>query len=235
MSIRERTELDDSVPALDLMRMVERQVPLDVLFPVLDSAPPVPGRWLTPRQAAARAGCTLSMVHDMRADGGTAAVEAFAPDIVLSVRFSYLFRRSTIAMAKGGILNVHPGPLPGYRGLYAPFWQMLRGHETLRCTVHLVDSGIDTGPVLSIVEVPVAPGRSLFWNATQLYLAGAARAVDYILGGLPEAVPQNPALAASNGFPAPADFARFHEAGSSLVRGSDYRELLLPFVGAAAT
>lgn len=232
MSVRDRTELDDRIPELDLMRMVERQVPLEILFTALDASPRLPGRLATPRQLAAEAGCPLTLVHGMGAEGGTAAVEAFAPDLVLSVRFSYLFRRSTIALASAGIINVHPGPLPSYRGLYAPFWQMLRGHQALRCTVHLVDSGIDTGPVLAIEEVPLTPGRSLLWHATQLYLAGAERAVEHILGGLPRPVPQDPALAGQNGFPEPEDFARFAAAGFSLARGGDVRDLLLPFVAA---
>lgn len=231
MSVRDRTALDDGIPELDLMRMIERQVPLDILFPLLDAAPPHPGRFLTPKQSAAAAGCPLTLIHDMTPEGGTRTLEAFEPDLILSIRFSYLFRRSTIAKAKAGIINVHPGPLPGYRGLYAPFWQMLRGQTTLRCTVHLVDPGIDTGPVLSIEEIPLVPARSLFWHATQMYLAGARRALHYIKDGLPHAAPQDPSAAGKNGFPAPEDFARFAAAGFSLVRGGDYRDLLLPFVG----
>ena len=234
MSVRERPEVDDAIPELDLMRLVERQAPLDLLFPALDAAPPPaplpPGRMMTPKHLAARHNCPLTLIRDMTPAGGTAAIEAFGADMILSVRFSYLFRRSTIAQAAAGIINVHPGPLPGYRGLYAPFWQMVRGQQTLRCTVHLVDPGIDTGPVLSIEETPLTPGRSLLWHAMQLYLAGAARAVEYIRHGLPPARPQNPALAGKNGFPAPEDFARFTAAGFSLVRGGDFRDLMLPFV-----
>lgn len=234
MSVRDRTELDDRIPELDMMRMVERQVPLDIVFPLLDAHPPRPGCFATPRQLAAQAGCPLTLIHDMRPDGGTATIEAFGADLILSIRFSYLFRTSTIAQTQGRIINVHPGPLPGYRGLYAPFWQMLRGNQTLCCTVHLVDRGVDTGPVLSIESVPLVPGRSLFWHATQLYLAGAARAVEYIQHGLPAPIPQDPALAGKNDFPTPEDFARFTAAGFSLVRGGDYRDLLLPFLQPSA-
>jgi len=209
MSVRDRVELDDSIPELDLMRMVERQVPLNLLFPALDSGAATMAM-ATPRGVAALTGRPLVLVGDMTREGGVALIEGFAPEMILSVRFSYLFRRSTIAMAQGGIINVHPGPLPEYRGLYAPFWQMTRGNPTLRCTVHLVDPGIDTGPLLSI--------------------AGAAWAVDTILSGLPTPTPQDPACAGSNPFPAPGDFARFTAQGFSLIRGGDYQELLRPFV-----
>lgn len=229
MSVRDRVELDDSVPELDLMRMVERQIPLNILFPLLD-ARATPMQMATPNQVAETTGRPITLVRDMTLQGGVADLEAFAPDLILSIRFSYLFKRTTIAMAKAGIINVHPGPLPGYRGLYAPFWQMIRGHDTLRCTVHLVDAGIDTGPVLAIEDVPLVPTRSLFWHATQLYLAGAARAVDAILNGLPQSQPQDPIFAGSNGFPTSQDFARFGAKGFSPVRGGDYQDLLLPFV-----
>ena len=230
MSVRDRTAVDDAVLELDMMRLLERQMPLEVLFPLLDSAPPVAGRFLTPRQATAQAGCSLTLVHDMTAGGGLDAIEAFGAELILSVRFSYLFKRSTIEQARAGIINVHPGPLPRYRGLYAPFWQMLGGQTALRCTVHLVDPGVDTGPVLSIEEVPLVRERSLLWHATQLYLAGASRALSYIKDGMPAAVAQDPAQAGKFGFPSPEDFARFRAQGFSLVRGGDYRDLVLPFV-----
>ena len=233
MSVRDRVELDDNVPELDLMRLVERQIPLNVLFPLLDASN-MPRQMATPHQVAATTARPLTLVHDMTRQGGVADIEAFTPDLILSVRFSYLFKRSTIATATAGIINVHPGPLPGYRGLYAPFWQMIRGHDTLRCTVHLVDDGIDTGPVLSIEDVTLVPGRSMLWHATQLYLAGADRAVDYILNGLPHPQPQDPALAGSNAFPTAQDFARFGAKGFSLVRGGDYQSLLLPFTTPAS-
>jgi methionyl-tRNA formyltransferase len=45
-----------------------------------------------------------------------------------------------------GILNFHPGKLPEYRGCSAPEWQLLHGNPVV-CTCHLIDEGIDTGPV----------------------------------------------------------------------------------------
>ena len=47
-----------------------------------------------------------------------------------------------------GILNFHPGDLPGYRGCSAPEWQIYEGNEVI-CTCHLIDEGIDTGGVIS--------------------------------------------------------------------------------------
>lgn len=234
LSVRERPAFEDAVPELDLLRLLERQVPLDLLFPLLEAGPP--GRFLTPKRLAAAHGCPLNIISDNTPEGGTRTIEAFGADMILSIRFSWLFRRSTIERTAGGIINVHPGPLPAYRGLFAPFWQIVRGETRLRCSVHLVDPGVDTGPILSVVEIPLTPGRSLLWHMVQMYLAGAGRAVDYVHTGLPPALPQDQAAAGRNGLPEPADFARFAAAGFALARGQDYRDLLLPFLptGAAA-
>jgi methionyl-tRNA formyltransferase len=45
-----------------------------------------------------------------------------------------------------GILNFHPGDLPSYRGCSAPEWQLYEGNPIIS-TCHLIDDGIDTGPV----------------------------------------------------------------------------------------
>lgn len=231
LSVRDRGA-EDTLPELDLLRLVERDLPVRVLFPLAESRGAHPlageGAMATPHQLAAAAGRPATVVTDMRPEGGTALLEAFAPDMVLSIRFSFLFRAQTIAAVPRGILNVHPGPLPGYRGLFAPFWQMLQGKPVLQCTVHLVDAGMDTGPVLALEEVPVIPDRSLFWHWVQLYLAGTARVAGYVADGVPLARPQGPGGAAC-GLPSAADFARFRAAGFSVLTGRDYIDLLSPF------
>ncbi len=230
MSVREHPEADDAVPELDLMRMIERQVPMSVLFPALDAATPLPGQMRTPTQLAATTGNPLTVIRDMQPGSGVHAIEAFGADMILSIRFSYLFRRSTIAQASAGIINVHPGPLPQYRGLFTPFWQILRGNDVLRCTIHVVEPGVDTGPVLAIREVPVVRSRSLLWHMMQLYLAGGAQAVAFINNGLPPATPQDAALASRTFAPTPEAFTQFRAMGFSLVKGADYLELLTPFL-----
>lgn len=58
------------------------------------------------------------------------------------------------------IINIHPSLLPAYPGLAA--WQQAldAGANVTGCTVHYVDSGMDTGPVIARREVPVLPGDS---------------------------------------------------------------------------
>jgi methionyl-tRNA formyltransferase len=60
-------------------------------------------------------------------------------------------------MPRFGTLNMHPGLLPEYRGLSSVFWAVLEGGE-VGATLHFIDEGIDTGPIVARRSVPVLPG-----------------------------------------------------------------------------
>lgn len=59
-----------------------------------------------------------------------------------------ILRNEVIQSFSLGILNFHPGDLPGYRGCSAPEWQIYEEKEVI-CTCHLIDEGIDTGNIIS--------------------------------------------------------------------------------------
>jgi phosphoribosylglycinamide formyltransferase-1 len=59
------------------------------------------------------------------------------------------------------IVNVHPSLLPSFPGIYAIEQALGAGVETTGVTVHLVDEGVDTGPVLRQEPVPVEPRETL--------------------------------------------------------------------------
>jgi phosphoribosylglycinamide formyltransferase-1 len=58
----------------------------------------------------------------------------------------------------GRVVNVHPSLLPAFPGLRAVERALAAGARESGATVHLVDEGVDTGPVLAQQAVPVAPG-----------------------------------------------------------------------------
>lgn len=77
-------------------------------------------------------------------------IDEFSPDLILSVQFSLIFKRDFIKKYEGRIVNVHFGPLPEFRGV-APISHAIRqGKETFGVTAHIIDQGIDTGPILEI-------------------------------------------------------------------------------------
>lgn len=58
----------------------------------------------------------------------------------------------------GRVLNIHPSLLPSFPGLHAQRQALERGVKIAGCTVHFVDAGTDTGPIIAQAAVPVLPG-----------------------------------------------------------------------------
>ncbi|RKH19491.1 phosphoribosylglycinamide formyltransferase [Corallococcus sp. CA047B] len=57
----------------------------------------------------------------------------------------------------GHVLNIHPSLLPAFPGLHAQRQALERGVKVAGCTVHYVDAGTDTGPIIAQAAVPVLP------------------------------------------------------------------------------
>lgn len=56
------------------------------------------------------------------------------------------------------VLNIHPALLPSFPGLHGPRQALAAGVRVAGCTVHFVDEGLDSGPILMQAAVPVLPG-----------------------------------------------------------------------------
>lgn len=101
-----------------------------------------------------------------------ALVKSIQPDVIFSARFLHIFKEEIIKVPAYGILNMHPGALPKYRGLYVDMRAMQAGEECCTMTMHRVpDTGIDTGPIIDTAEVKVED-QSLFGMRLDLQFAG---------------------------------------------------------------
>jgi len=76
------------------------------------------------------------------------AIEVHKANLGLVLSFPYKIPAEVIALPGNGFYNIHPGPLPQYRGP-DPVFQQLRNQEKLAgVTLHKLDEGMDTGPVV---------------------------------------------------------------------------------------
>jgi phosphoribosylglycinamide formyltransferase-1 len=96
-----------------------------------------------------------------RAAYDRALVEAIAPfgcSIACLAGFMRLLGPTFLRAFPGGVLNVHPALLPSFPGLHANRQALEHGVKVTGCTVHLVDEGTDTGPIVAQAAVPVLDG-----------------------------------------------------------------------------
>lgn len=222
-------ELED--PYLKQLKALERDLPNAILFPLLEAADPGrSGRYLTFRELAAQVSGGLHVIPTLKDKTTETLFREFMPDLILSVRFSHIFPESYLTIPRHGIINIHPGILPHYGGLFAVFRQMLNGESEIGCTVHYIDRGIDTGPILAVRKLPVNRERSMLWHLAQLYPLGMEFVLDAIAGlkqnGTLATEPQNPHERHYYPLPSVEEFARFHAAGFKLADFAEYCGLL---------
>jgi len=85
----------------------------------------------------------------------TEAVAANAPDLIVSAGFMKILGPQFLTQFCGRILNTHPTLLPAFPGAHGVADALAYGVKVTGCTVHLVDAGTDTGPILAQQPIPV--------------------------------------------------------------------------------
>ncbi|PRZ13689.1 phosphoribosylglycinamide formyltransferase [Nesterenkonia sandarakina] len=83
------------------------------------------------------------------------AVRAHAPDLVVSSGFMRILGVEFLEHVGAAIINTHPALLPSFPGAHAVRDALAHGVKISGCTVHQVDAGVDTGPILAQEAVRV--------------------------------------------------------------------------------
>jgi folate-dependent phosphoribosylglycinamide formyltransferase PurN len=129
------------------------------------------GRSLGEVCAARRIPCTT--VTSANAREFADRLRALDVDVLLH-QSPEILRSDVLRAPKIGVLNRHLSALPAYRGAWPVFWQFVNGEPDLGITMHLVDDGIDTGPVVAQLTLDRRPNETLMSAHERLF----ARAVE---------------------------------------------------------
>ena len=76
-------------------------------------------------------------------------IRALEPDVLLVWSYSMILPPELLAIPRMGAVNVHGGLLPEYRGGHVMNWALINGERESGATLHYMDAGIDTGPVIA--------------------------------------------------------------------------------------
>jgi phosphoribosylglycinamide formyltransferase-1 len=82
-------------------------------------------------------------------------------ELVVCAGYMHLLEPSFLERFRGRVVNVHPAPLPEYPGAHPLEDLLAAGAREAAATVHFVDEGVDTGPVIASERVQVLPGDTV--------------------------------------------------------------------------
>jgi phosphoribosylglycinamide formyltransferase-1 len=88
-------------------------------------------------------------------DALTAAIAEWSPDWVFCAGFMRILGSATLSRFSDRIINTHPALLPAFPGAHAVRDALAYGVRVTGCTMHLVDEGVDTGPIIAQAPVHV--------------------------------------------------------------------------------
>ncbi len=155
-----------------------------------------------------REGPPVVEVARMRPEAVT-AIEQARPDVIVTACFPWRLPAAVLALPPLGCLNIHPSLLPRGRGPDPVFWTFRRGDRVTGVTVHLMDAGLDTGPILAQEHMDLPSGARAPDVERELMAHGgrltASLLPAWARGEIPPR-PQDDALATAAPVPEDADF-----------------------------
>jgi methionyl-tRNA formyltransferase len=145
------------------------------------------------REVAKSYGFPVAVCNDQNAPHSISQLKEWSPDLIIFTGGNIL-RKQLLDVPRLGVLNVHLGLLPEVRGMSSPEWSLLN-HVPVGVTIHYVDTGIDTGPILQRYEFSdVARCDSLRDLRNRLIAFGVEKTAEVVAGldrGTISATPQS--------------------------------------------
>lgn len=172
--------LSESVERHEL-RTAEQTYPNELMFPLIEKAnfPDDGKRFLTFGEIERLRGISIGVLSKPNSKEGLDEIKRFAPDIVVCVRYGAILKLEFLKLPKMGVLNLHSGILPHYRGVLATFRGLINKDKEIGCTLHYISDGtIDTGDIIAIGRLPVNKYGSLLGHILMLYPVGVDLIID---------------------------------------------------------
>ena len=87
-------------------------------------------------------------------------IQFLKPDLVVLAGFMKILPAAFVEALSPNLINMHPSLLPAFPGVHAVRDALAAGASETGSTIHIVDAGVDTGPVIAQKKVAIAPGVS---------------------------------------------------------------------------
>lgn len=129
------------------------------------------GAYESLKKLASQLGLQLFQPQDIHAPEFMRIIEEkLQPNLLICVSYHTILKKSLLQRYPNRIINAHLAPLPYYRGRAPINWAIINGEDHTAVTVHFIDAGIDTGPIILQEKIPIGEDD---------------RAIDVLLRALP--------------------------------------------------
>lgn len=127
----------------------------------------------------------------------TEDVVKIKPDLILSIYYRKIISQEIISTAKMGAINLHPAPLPKYRGCVPTYWAIINGETFAGTTLHFMTGGIDDGRIIAQASISIGEltGADLHREAMRVGFDLVKYNFDDVMSGKNLGVEQNHAEA----------------------------------------
>jgi methionyl-tRNA formyltransferase len=150
------------------------------------------------KRIAQEQGLPIFQPKSLRQPDAVQHLAGWQPDVIVVAAFGQILRPAVLELAPYGCLNVHGSLLPAYRGAAPIPAAILAGEQVTGITIMHLDEGMDTGPILSQAECPIASTDTAASLSEKLAHLGARLLIDTLprwLSGTIEANPQDESAA----------------------------------------
>ena len=152
---------------------------------------------------------------NINGDEALAKIKSLKPDLLVSIAGNQIFKKRLLDIPVKGVINLHSGLLPKYRGLMPAFWALKNGEQNIGVSVFFVDEGIDSGPMLVQKQIPIGTMtyNQLIIETKRLGMDAIIEALDLIESGEYELIPNPDSDKTYFSFPTQRDIREFYACG----------------------
>jgi methionyl-tRNA formyltransferase len=131
---------------------------------------------------------------EVNSPGFVEQMRKLQPDLLVAMHYGVIFKRPLLELPRLGAVNIHPTRLPRGQGMTPSCWHMLMGDDRNWITLHWLDEGIDTGPVIAQGWVEITEEDTGHDSTNKLLLEGHrifAESLPLIREGRAPRIPQD--------------------------------------------
>lgn len=112
-------------------------------------------KWKTVNKLVKKHNLALHDTDNINQAKSINTLKSWKPDLVVSVSFDQILKKEIISIAKIATLNLHPGLLPRYKGLWPEFWKLHNREKFAGVTIHHINEKIDSGNIIAQIKFPI--------------------------------------------------------------------------------